>query len=119
MPQRSTSHLIWLALGVLAGGLLLPTLRAAIAQQPEPEPEAAAPMAVESPTPPRRMCRLFTVRAEAGWMADSADRTTELGQWLAEMEASGWELDELDFEVAQKPTDYPQGYLMACTRPVR
>ncbi len=91
-----------------AGWLFNAGVPRADAQQP------AAGEHAEPAPPPRVLCRLFTVRTEAGWTVDTSDRTTEIGQWLGEMEESGWVLQGMDFEIGQKPTGYPQAWVQVC-----
>ncbi|MBW1880724.1 MAG: hypothetical protein JRI25_23455 [Deltaproteobacteria bacterium] len=68
------------------------------------------------PTEPgeRRLCKLFETDVGQGAMVETSDRTTEVGQWVAEQEEAGWRLHDLDFEVAQKSTGYPQGFIQVC-----
>ena len=60
------------------------------------------------------LCRLFDTGVASGSMIESADRTTEVGQWVGEQQDDGWRLFSVDFEVGQKATGYPQGYLQVC-----
>ena len=48
---------------------------------------------------------------------ETLDRTTEVGQWIGKQTDEGWALTLMDFEVGQKPTGYPQGYLYLCVGP--
>jgi len=65
-------------------------------------------------TSARRLCKLFQTDLQHGAVLETADRTTEIGQWVGEQEDAGWKLHDLDFEVGQKPTGYPQGYVQVC-----
>lgn len=65
----------------------------------------------------RLLCRLFLVDVRDVDTWDTADRTTEIGQWVGEQTDAGLFLYSLDFEVGQKPTGYPQGYLTVCVYP--
>lgn len=65
----------------------------------------------------RLVCRLFLVDVTDSGRMDTADRTTEVGQWVGEQVDSGLVLHGVDFEVGQKPTGYPQGYLNVCVYP--
>lgn len=75
----------------------------AVAQEP----------AAASPTPQR--CRVFQL-ADLDKDRDlvTTDRSTEVGQWVAAREAEGLRMIGIDFEVGQKSTGYPQGYLHVC-----
>lgn len=73
---------------------------------PERQPLADAPKALT--------CRLFGADVASGSTIDSADRTTEVGQWVGERQDEGWRLFAVDFEVGQKATGYPQGHLQVC-----
>jgi hypothetical protein len=79
--------------------------RIADAQEP-PAPIAAAPV---------QRCHLFTIAdLDKDREFITSDRTSEVGQWIGAREAEGWLLSDIDFEVGQKPTGYPQGYLHVC-----
>lgn len=75
---------------------------AAYAQEPEP----AAP-SVE--------CRVFaTELAQGGFDVDLGDRTEEIGRWVRDRTDSGGIVTTIDFEVGQKATGYPQGWVQVC-----
>lgn len=61
-------------------------------------------------------CRTFRHALEGDAPVDTHDRTSEVGQWVAEQRAGGWSVDEVDFEVASKPNGFPQGYVQVCMR---
>lgn len=69
------------------------------------------------PPPPRltERCHLFTI-ADLDKDRDlvTADRSSEVGQWVAAREGEGWALQGVDFEIGQKSTGYPQGFLHVC-----
>jgi hypothetical protein len=60
------------------------------------------------------LCKLFETDVQQGSLLETSDRTTEVGQWVGEQEDAGWRFHSVDFEVGQKPTGYPQGYLQVC-----
>ena len=62
-------------------------------------------------------CRVFSVLLSDASTFETKDATTEIGQWIAEQD--GWTLHDLDFEVAQKATGFPQGWRQVCLKPVR
>jgi hypothetical protein len=49
---------------------------------------------------------------------DTRDRSTDLGRWVIDMEARGWAVTSVDFEVGQKPTGFAEGYVQVCLTPV-
>jgi len=65
----------------------------------------------------RLVCRLFLVDVASDGDIDTADRTTEVGQWVGTHVDAGMMLHGVDFEVGQKSTGYPQGYLQVCVYP--
>jgi len=65
--------------------------------------------------PPAHRCGVFEVDVSRRSVVETSDPTTEVGQWIAEQR--GWVVDTLDFEVGQKPTDYPQGWMQVCLVP--
>jgi hypothetical protein len=67
--------------------------------------------------PVRQVCRLFPVNLDKDRDIDTASKTTEVGQWLAEREKEGLVLYTVDFDAAQKVTGYPQGWVQVCTVP--
>ncbi len=87
---------------------------AAIAQEPV---EAQASEPGEVTTPERLLCRIFLIDVARGQVVETGDRTTEVGQWVGEQEEEGWRLFGVDFEVGQKATGYPQGYVQVCLQP--
>jgi hypothetical protein len=62
-------------------------------------------------------CHVFKIDTEAAVTWETTDRTTEIGQWVGEQEDAGWALHHVDFEVGQKATGYPQGYVQICMQP--
>lgn len=62
-------------------------------------------------------CKIFVVPLDQEFSLETLDRTTEVGQWIGKQTDEGWELTLMDFEVGQKPTGYPQGYLYLCVGP--
>lgn len=116
------------ALGALAIRFM-PEVPQAAAQD-EGEPEVAADdgdtdvLAVEEPAPivvsaegGRLVCRLFLVDVGDSDVLDTSDRTTEVGQWVGDQVDQGMSLHGVDFEVGQKTTGYPQGYVHVCVYP--
>jgi hypothetical protein len=107
-----------LGLGAFLAGLgaarLTPGL--AWAQEPAEEPLIAD---AEDGFAPRVMCRLFATDLEEGRVLETDDRTSEIGQWIGQRQAEGWQFYDMDFEVGQKPTGYPQGWTQVCLYPAR
>lgn len=66
---------------------------------------------------PRLRCAMFPTELETGKVIETSDRTTEIGQWVAAQEEDDWQLYQVDFETAQKPTGYPQGWVQVCMTP--
>ena len=69
------------------------------------------------PANPQLMCRYFAVDLASPPVLETADRTSEVGQWIGSREDEGWKLYTVDFETSQKPTGYPQGWLQVCLYP--
>jgi hypothetical protein len=67
--------------------------------------------------PTRQVCRLFPVDLPKDRDIDTASRTTEVGQWLADRQKEGLDLYTMDFETAQKETGYPVGWVQVCVVP--
>ena len=63
----------------------------------------------------RLKCRTFPT--EAGAEIDTRDSASELGRWVIDLEDRGWSVHEIDWEVGQKPTGFPQGYTHVCMTP--
>ena len=63
----------------------------------------------------RLKCRTFPT--ELGAEIDTRDVGTELGRWVLELEDRGWVVHEIDWEVGQKPTGFPQGFTHVCMVP--
>jgi hypothetical protein len=77
-----------------------------------------ATAAPTDPTPielPRVKCRSFPT--ETGAAVDTRDPATELGRWVIELEDQGWRVTDVDWEITQKPTGYPQAYTHICLTP--
>lgn len=69
-----------------------------------------------TPAPvPHLRCQLFLVEAASGTSVQTDDQTSEIGQWVASQ--AGWQVHDVDFEVGQKGTGYPQGYVNVCLSP--
>ena len=65
-----------------------------------------------------QVCRAFTASLDEQSAAiDTGDRLTEIGQWVGEHEDKGFRLHNVDFEVGQKRTGYPQGWVYVCVTP--
>jgi hypothetical protein len=98
-----------------AAWILAPALlEDARAQIPADDSEGVLP---QKPDPERDgglLCKLFETDVQQGMMVETSDRTTEVGQWVGEQEDAGWRLQSVDFEIGQKPTGYPQGYVQVC-----
>lgn len=69
-------------------------------------------------TLPNIQCKVFPLALDREVTVSLKDATTEPGQWLKGQVDAGWLLHSMDFEVGQKPTGYPQGWLYLCvTKP--
>ena len=69
-------------------------------------------------TVPNIQCKVFPLELDREMTVALNDATTEPGQWLKAQVDTGWVLHSMDFEVGQKPTGYPQGWLYLCvTKP--
>lgn len=66
---------------------------------------------------PRLKCKVFPYDLADPPLLETADRTTEVGQWIGAREDEGWLLYTVDFETSQKPTGYPQGWTQVCMYP--
>ncbi len=75
-------------------------------------PVAAEP-AAERPSH-HLTCRVFALDLRQPSPIETQDRTSEIGQWVGELEDRGHILHGLDFEIGQKSTGYPQGYVQVC-----
>lgn len=65
--------------------------------------------------PSHLRCRLFPVAdLDRDREINTADRSSEVGQWVAAREAEGWRLASADFEVGQKSTGYPLAFQQVC-----
>ena len=111
MKNRALTTLLTILVSLQAG-LLLGQLNSGDAH-------AETPAAEEVPfyDPPRLYCRPFEVPLEGARSAmETNDRTTPIGKWVAEQEAS-YELFSIDFALGQKPTGYPLGMAYVCLSP--
>jgi len=66
---------------------------------------------------PRLLCRQFRVDLDRPTTLETADRTSEIGQWVGGNEDKGWILYTVDFETAQKSTGFPVGWVQVCMYP--
>ena len=65
-----------------------------------------------------QVCRGFmTSLEESAPVVNTGDRLTEIGQWVGEHEDKGLRLHNLDFEIGQKRTGFPQGWIFVCMTP--
>jgi hypothetical protein len=62
------------------------------------------------------LCRTFKHTLENPVLIETSDRTSEVGQWVAEQRGNGWELSGTDFEVTQKPNGFPMGFVQVCLK---
>lgn len=62
------------------------------------------------------LCRVFKQPFEEGPALDTSDHTSEVGHWIADQRARGWRLDAVDWEIASKPSGYPQAYAHVCLK---
>lgn len=66
-------------------------------------------------SPPRHLqCRTFQGPTDREWIIVTSDGTTEVGQWVGEQAALGWQVEAVDFEVGTKPTGYPSTWASVC-----
>ena len=87
---------------------------------PDPEttpPDPNAPISTDEAPPQRLRCRLFEAAADA--TVDTRDVSTDLGRWILDHEDRGWEVENLDMKVGQKPTGFAQVYVQVCLVPQR
>jgi hypothetical protein len=102
----------------LALALLCAFLAGALAARWLPaSARAEEPAATDAPATRRFLCRSFPGDLEKDRQVNTADQTTEIGQWVGAREHEGWQVDHVDFEIAQKPTGYPQAWTQICMVP--
>ncbi len=102
---------------VLTGALTMAWANTEEAEGSEEAPPTSPRDSGASQVPQGRFrCRAFPVDVDA--VLDTRDRASELGRWSMEMEARGWRVSGVDFEVAQKPTGYAQAYAQVCVTPL-
>lgn len=107
MPRRIglfVGAVALLELGWICGSIA----DSAVAQEPPPP----APVAAAAPT--HLLCKAFAGAPDRPGVVDTSDRTTEIGQWVAEGAGKGWAVSTVDFEVGTKPTGYPQPWVEVC-----
>ncbi len=102
--------------GVVASLALGLTVALVAQAQPVDAPSASAD--AHDRAPARLRCRTFPVTL-GEQVLDTHDLDSELGQWVEGLEAQGWELSDVDFEVVQKPTGFAQGWSQVCVTPRR
>lgn len=66
--------------------------------------------------PGERLCRLFPHALEKDVVIDTSDATSEIGAWVSSERARGWGTADVDFEVVQKGTGFPAGYVHVCLK---
>jgi len=66
--------------------------------------------------PSDRLCKLFNHPLEDGFVLDTSDATSPVGAWIAGERARGWGTADVDFEVVQKGTGFPAGYVQVCLK---
>ena len=94
-------------LGWLWATLLLPEASAQEGHATSPQPASF-----------HQICRGFTAPLDDQMAAvDTRDRLTEVGQWVGQHEDQGLRLHHVDFEIGQKRTGYPQGWIYVCMAP--
>jgi hypothetical protein len=74
--------------------------------------EPSGPTAVVDRAPLQLKCRIFPVLLDSDVTFESANGTTDAGQWIAAQD--GWALHSVDFEVGQKSTGFPRGFRQVC-----
>lgn len=63
-----------------------------------------------------RLCRMFNHPLSVDHVIDTTDATSEVGRWVSEQRTMGWVVTEVDFEVSQKQSGYPAGFVHVCLR---
>lgn len=107
----STSHLLFAGALASSAALLGWLGGAAVAQ----DGDTLSPVLTSAPAPavPSAMrCARFTAPLSEGHTLDLPG-DSEAGRWVAQ-QGEGWTFWSVDFEVASKPTGYPQGWVQVC-----
>jgi len=134
MASWQSASLVVLGAIVGVGGVLVaPYAGSLIAPAYATDPPATAPDAsatADASRPPamddgatvgassgQLVCQVFATDVRTPTPIDTADATTEIGQWVSQWVAQGYALFNLDFEVGSKSTGYPQGYVQVCMYP--
>jgi len=104
--------------GVLAApsaiGLITPAYATPPATAQPPSTDDGATVGANSG---QLVCQVFATDLRNPTPIDTADATTEIGQWVTQWVGQGYALFNLDFEVGSKSTGYPQGYVQVCMYP--
>jgi hypothetical protein len=88
--------------------------RVAFAEEGDGDKEAP----VTSPISLQLNCRVFRTNLEKDAAAiDTSDRLSEIGQWVGQLEDQSMQLHSVDFEIGQKATNFPQGWIYVCMSP--
>ncbi|MEZ4241400.1 MAG: hypothetical protein R3F59_35660 [Myxococcota bacterium] len=94
-----------ITLGVVVGALSAAAVGAWAAGEADPAPLL------------RLKCRTFPT--DIGAEVDTRDPQSAVGQWVTGLEDQGWEVANVQWDVGQKATGFPQGYTQVCLVPVR
>jgi len=114
MSKRPAPILALVAFTLIGAGYLV-LADHAVASDPIVEDSTPAVDDREQGVALQLRCRVFTALLGDDSILDTADATTEIGQWIAEQ--AGWQLHSVDFEIGQKATGFPQGYRHVCLSP--
>jgi hypothetical protein len=69
-----------------------------------------------SPSQTDLLCRTFKHSVNEAVVVDSSDQTSAVGQWVARERARGWEVHDIDLEIAQKSNGFSQGFVQVCLK---
>jgi len=61
-------------------------------------------------------CKSFSTDLTKDDTLSTDDNTTPAGMWVRGERKRGWTLAQVDFEVGQKVTGYPQGWTQVCVK---
>lgn len=64
----------------------------------------------------RLKCRAFPTEPSAE--IDTRDPESDLGRWVLDHEDRGWRVHGVQWDIGQKPTGYPQGWVQICLTPL-
>lgn len=64
----------------------------------------------------RLKCRAFPI--DTGQEIDTRDPGSDLGKWVLDLEDRGWQVHDVEWEIGQKQTGYPQAWAHVCLVPL-